>query len=107
MTPPRRKYLGSDRLAKPLSNKFKCPNCPNNFNSHTEVVNHVKEIHKTTLLGAIYRQDSRQAEHLLLKVDSYKIKSCRELDRLINELTYAEEKYLPLYLIKVVRVFGS
>ncbi|RIB20992.1 hypothetical protein C2G38_2177846 [Gigaspora rosea] len=83
--PPRRKHLGGDKLVKTTGKKFKCPNCSSNFNSHTEVVNHVKEIHQTT-----------RVEHLLLKVDSRQIKSCRELDRLINELTRAEEKYLPL-----------
>ncbi|CAG8684869.1 3531_t:CDS:2 [Gigaspora rosea] len=96
MPPPRRKYLGGDKLVRTPGNKFKCPNCPNNFNSHTEDVNHVKEIHKTTLLGLIFRQNSRRAEDLLSKGDSYKVEPCRELDRLINVLTRAEEKYLPL-----------
>ncbi|CAG8481834.1 2313_t:CDS:2 [Cetraspora pellucida] len=36
------------------------------------------------------------AEDLLSKGDSHKLESCRELDRLINELTHAEEEYLPL-----------
>ncbi|CAG8854618.1 45619_t:CDS:1, partial [Gigaspora margarita] len=91
-----RRFHGRNKLVKTAGNKFKCPSCPNNFNSHTEVANHVKEIHQTTLLGATYRQDSIQAEHLLFKTDSHKEESCRELDRLINELTRAEEKYLPL-----------
>ncbi|CAG8785534.1 13005_t:CDS:2, partial [Gigaspora margarita] len=53
-------------------------------------------IHQTMLLGAIYLQDSKQAGHLLFKEDSNKEESYRELDRLINKLTRAEEKYLPL-----------
>ncbi|CAG8538352.1 473_t:CDS:2 [Dentiscutata erythropus] len=97
MPPPRRKYLGGNRLDKTAGNKFKCPSCPNfNFDSHKKVVDHVKEIHKTTLLGLIYRQDSRRAEDLLFKRDSHKVEPCKKLDRLINELTRAEEKYLPL-----------
>ncbi|CAG8491782.1 28914_t:CDS:2 [Gigaspora margarita] len=43
-----------------------------------------------------YLSDSRRANDLLLRVDSCKIEPCRELDRLINELTHTEEKYLPL-----------
>ncbi|CAG8607882.1 27528_t:CDS:2, partial [Dentiscutata erythropus] len=82
MPPPRRKYLGVAQTST--------------FDSHKKVVDHVKEIHKTTLLGLIYRQDSRRAEDLLFKRDSYKVKPYRKLDRLINELTHAEEKYLPL-----------
>ncbi|CAG8852947.1 33886_t:CDS:1, partial [Gigaspora margarita] len=70
--PPQRRYLGGNKLVKTTGNKFKCPNCPNNFNSYTEVVNHVKEIHQTTLLGAIYLQDSKQAGHLLFKEDRIK-----------------------------------
>ncbi|CAG8548978.1 8710_t:CDS:2 [Cetraspora pellucida] len=83
MPPPRRQHLGG------------------------EVVNHVKEIHKTTLLGLIYRQDSKRAENLLFKVDSHKEDSCRELDKLIDELSRAEEKYLPLteYGYPVKKVF--
>ncbi|CAG8513521.1 10650_t:CDS:1, partial [Dentiscutata heterogama] len=97
MPPPRRKYLGGNRLDKTAGNKFICPSCPNfNFDSHKKVVDHVKEIHKTMLLGLIYRQDSRRAEDLLFKRDSHKVEPCRELDRLINELMCAEEKYLPL-----------
>ncbi|CAG8821690.1 7118_t:CDS:1 [Gigaspora margarita] len=88
MLPPRREYLGGNRLVKNTGNKFKCTNCPNNFNSHTEVVKHVKEIYQTTLLGAIYRQDSKQAEHLLFKEDSRQIESCRELDRQNSNLMY-------------------
>ncbi|CAG8853657.1 15992_t:CDS:2, partial [Gigaspora margarita] len=90
----KRTYLSGDKLVKTAGNKYKCPICSNNFNSHTEVVNHVKEIHQTMLLGAIYRQDSKHARHLLFKEDKKKV--CRELDRLINELMRAEEKYLPL-----------
>ncbi|CAG8814286.1 44026_t:CDS:2 [Gigaspora margarita] len=94
--PPRRRYLSGYKLVKTAGNKYKCPICTNYFNSHTEVVYHIKEIHQTTLLGAIYQQDSEQAGHLLFKKDSHKEESCKELDRLINELTRAKEKYLPL-----------
>lgn len=93
----RNRYLGGSRLDKTTGNKFKCPGgCPCIFNSHTEVVNHVNEIHKTTLSGLIFRQDSRRAEDLLINLDSHKVEPCRELDKLIDELTLAEEKYLPL-----------
>ncbi|CAG8466109.1 25172_t:CDS:2 [Gigaspora margarita] len=92
----RRRYLG-DRIPKTAGNKYKCPGgCPCTFNSHTEVVNHVKEIYKTTLAGLQFRQDSRRAEDLLIKVDSLKVDPCRELDRLINTLSLAKKKYLPL-----------
>ncbi|CAG8546036.1 19119_t:CDS:2 [Racocetra fulgida] len=89
--PPRRQHLSGGRLRKTAGNKFKCPGCPHTFDSHTEVNNHVKEIHKTTLLGLTYQQDSKRAENLLFKVDSHKEDSCREIDRLINELSRAEE----------------
>ncbi|CAG8758942.1 6096_t:CDS:2, partial [Cetraspora pellucida] len=67
--------------------------CPYTFNNHTEVVNHVKEIHKTTLLCLTYRQDSKRAKNLLFKVDLHKEVSCSELDKLIDELSCAEGKY--------------
>ncbi|CAG8611283.1 14469_t:CDS:2 [Racocetra persica] len=94
--PPRRQHLGGGRLRKTTGNKFKCPGCPHTFDSHTEVNNHVKKIHKTTLLGLTYQQDSKQAKNLLFKVDSHKEDSCKKIDRLINELSYAEKMYLPL-----------
>ncbi|CAG8804684.1 7507_t:CDS:2, partial [Cetraspora pellucida] len=109
MTLPRRQHLSADTLSKTTGKKFKCPSCPYTFNNHTEVVNHVKEIHKTMLLGLIYRQDSKRAENLLFKVDSHKEDSCRELDKLIDKLSRAEEKYLPLtkYGYPVKKVFDQ
>ncbi|CAG8480939.1 2607_t:CDS:2 [Gigaspora rosea] len=88
--PPRRKHLGGDKLVKTTGKKFKCPNCSSNFNSHTEVVNHQYE------LSIIRKTSVVQFDPAQIDVDSRQIKSCRELDRLINELTRAEEKYLPL-----------
>ncbi|CAG8453865.1 5975_t:CDS:2 [Cetraspora pellucida] len=43
--------------------------------------------------GRLY---SKLDENLLFKVDSHKEDLCKELDRLINKLTNAEIKYLPL-----------
>ncbi|KAF0451496.1 hypothetical protein F8M41_002006 [Gigaspora margarita] len=104
MSPPRgRRLYGGAHVNKTLGGRYECPSsgCHAKFTSHTNLVEHVQEIHRSTVLGVQYQLQHVQAQHdKNHDIVSFKETLLVELDDLIKDLELFDESRQSILRLK-------
>ncbi|CAG8753634.1 28093_t:CDS:2 [Gigaspora margarita] len=109
---PRRRHSGTSYIEKTKGGRYKCPSrsCLAKFTNHISLIEHVQEIHRSTVLGVQYQLQSVQTQNDQRRdIELFRESFRKELTEIIQYLELNKEKYLPLIerLEEIFKKFNS